>query len=87
MVDTEFIINVIGWIGALSLLAAYLLISRGKTHGKSNLYQGLNMIGSTGFIVNSYYFGAMPSVALNVIWLLIGITSIINYRKSGDLKK
>ncbi len=74
--DMEFFINVIGWIGALSLLSAYILMSRGKIHGRSYLYQGLNVIGSLGFIVNSGYFGAIPSVGLNVIWLVIGMVTI-----------
>lgn len=76
MDNIEFIVNIIGWIGAVSLLASYFLISNGKVHGKSYLYQFLNFIGSIGFIVNSYYFGAMPSVALNVIWLFIAIFTV-----------
>lgn len=74
--STIFLVNIIGWIGALSLLAAYLLVSRGKIPGRSYLYQGLNIIGSLGFIINSGYFGAIPSVGLNTIWLLIGIVTI-----------
>ncbi|MBT5185760.1 MAG: hypothetical protein HOH19_01785 [Kordiimonadaceae bacterium] len=84
----ELIVNIIGWIGAASLLTGYLLISSGKIVGKSYAYQGLNLLGSFGFIVNSYYFGAIPSVALNVIWLFIGIFTVIimkrNKRKLKD---
>ena len=76
MESQELIINIIGWIGALSLLCAYILVSMKITHGSSILYQLLNVIGSIGFIINSYYFGAMPSVGLNSIWLLIGIFTI-----------
>ncbi|MBL4602853.1 MAG: hypothetical protein JKY84_08910 [Emcibacteraceae bacterium] len=77
----ELIVNIIGWIGALSLLVAYLLISSGKTHGKTYLYQSLNLIGSGGFIINSYYYGALPSVALNIIWMIIGIYTILKLLK------
>lgn len=76
MEETNIIINIIGWIGASSLLTSYLLISNGKTHGKSRLYQSLNLLGSTGLIINSYYYGAMPSVILNVIWVFIGIRTL-----------
>ncbi|MBT5765234.1 MAG: hypothetical protein HOI58_00095 [Kordiimonadaceae bacterium] len=76
METQELIINIIGWIGALSLLCGYLLVLLNITHGKSVLYQLLNVIGSIGFIINSYYFGAMPSVGLNLIWLLIGTITI-----------
>lgn len=83
MDSMELIINIIGWVGALSLLTAYLLISNGKILGKSYRYQTFNLIGSIGFIVNSYYFGAMPSVALNVIWLFIGIYTITKTFKAS----
>lgn len=83
--SVELCINIIGWAGALALLIAYLLISSGKTHGKSYLYQGLNIFGCIGFIINSGYFGALPSVGLNVIWLGIGLyTTIQIFKKSGE---
>ena len=87
MANIEFIVNVIGWGGAVCLLLAYVLISSGRTHGKSYLYQGINMLGSAGFIVNSYYFGAIPSVALNFTWLLIGTTTILKFSKTRSLEK
>ncbi len=84
----EMIINIVGWIGAVSLLVGYLLVSNGKLHGKSYTYQALNMIGSGGFIINSYYFGAMPSVGLNIIWMIIGVhTVFILFRKNRSTKK
>lgn len=76
MNETKLLVDIIGWIGAGSLLLAYLLISTNRVIGKSYLYQGLNLLGSFGFIVNSYCYGALPSVALNVIWLLIGLYTI-----------
>ncbi len=77
--DTGFIelaMETIGWIGAVSLLSAYYLISNGKLDGKSILYQGLNLIGSLGILINSYYHNALPPVVLNIIWSSIGIYSL-----------
>jgi hypothetical protein len=54
------------------ILAAYLFLSMGKLTGQSALYQGINVAGAAGFIVNGWYHGAIPSAALNVIWMLIG---------------
>ena len=70
--------DIVGWVGAGSLLCAYLLISNGKTVGKSYLYQGLNTAGSLGLVLNSFYYGAMPSVILNVIWVMIGVYTFKN---------
>ena len=69
---TEIAVEVAGWVGASLILGAYLLLSMGKTTGQSPLYQGMNVAGAAGFIVNGWWHGAIPSAALNVVWMLIG---------------
>ena len=54
------------------ILSAYLLLSMGKLSGQSAVYQGMNVAGAAGFIVNGWWHGAVPSAALNVIWMIIG---------------
>ena len=66
----------LGWAGALLILGAYLLLSIGKVTGQSALYQGMNVAGAAGFIVNGWWHGAIPSAALNVIWMLIGAVAL-----------
>jgi hypothetical protein len=44
----------------------------GKVTGQSALYQGINVVGAAGFIVNGWWHGAIPSASLNVVWMLIG---------------
>lgn len=44
----------------------------GRLTGQSALYQSMNVIGAAGFIVNGWYHGAVPSAALNIVWMLIG---------------
>jgi len=68
----DIIIEVIGWIGALLILAAYGLLTAGKLTVKNPAYQWMNVVGAAGFIVNSGWNGAWPSAALNVIWMGIG---------------
>jgi hypothetical protein len=48
-------------------------LSAGKLDGKSLVYQGMNVVGAAGFAVNGWWHGALPSAALNVVWLLIGV--------------
>jgi hypothetical protein len=62
----------VGWAGALLILSAYLLLSMGRLTGQSTLYQGMNVAGAIGFVVNSWWHGAVPSASLNVIWAFIG---------------
>jgi hypothetical protein len=78
-------IEVIGWISAAIILVAYGLLSAGKLSGKSVVYQVMNAVGATGFVLNSGYNGAMPSAALNVIWVGIALGALLRVRatKSG----
>jgi hypothetical protein len=71
--SSNFLIDSIGWIGAISLLAAYALVSMRKLEGDSLAYQLLNMMGGAFLIVNSFHYKAFPSVAVNVVWIGIAI--------------
>ena len=75
-----------GWLGASLILLAYLLLSLGRVNGQSTLYQGMNVAGAAGFIVNGWWHGAIPSAALNVIWMMIGAIALwrISRRKKGS---
>ena len=48
------------------------MLSAGKLTAKMQAYQWMNVIGAAGFVINSAWHGAVPSAALNVIWMLIG---------------
>jgi hypothetical protein len=68
----EIAVEIAGWVGASLILGAYLLLSMGRVTGRSPLYQGMNVAGAAGFIVNGWWHGAIPSAVLNVVWMLIG---------------
>ena len=59
------------------ILSAYLLLSLEKVTGQSRLYQGMNVAGAAGFVVNGWWHGAIPSASLNVIWMLIGAVTLV----------
>ncbi|HEX8514086.1 MAG TPA: hypothetical protein VF688_13385 [Allosphingosinicella sp.] len=73
----EIAVEVAGWGGALLILSAYLLLSMEKVTGQSRLYQGMNVVGAAGFVVNGWWHGAIPSASLNVIWMLIGAVALV----------
>ena len=84
MTRIEIAVEVVGWLGASLILFAYLLLSAGKLTGQSLVYQGMNVVGAAGFIVNGWWHGALPSATLNVLWLMIGLFAsirILNRRK------
>ena len=72
MTAVELAVEVAGWAGAVLILLAYLLLSMGRVTGQSLLYQGMNIVGAAGFVINGWWHRALPSAALNVLWLLIG---------------
>ena len=81
----QLVVEAAGWAGALLILLAYLLLSTEKLSGQSLAYQGMNVVGAAGFVVNGWWHGAWPSAALNVLWLLIGaIASWRIIRKRGS---
>jgi hypothetical protein len=65
-----------GWTGALLILSAYILVSLGKVAADSVGFQLLNIVGAAGFIVNGWWHGAVPSAALNVVWMLFGAVAL-----------
>ena len=86
MTPLEIAVEVAGWAGASLILGAYLLLSMGKVTGQSLLYQGMNVVGAAGFIVNGWWHGAVPSAVLNVVWMMIGgiaLWRIAQRRKSS----
>ena len=72
MTPAQVAVEVAGWGGAVLILLAYLLLSAGRFTGQSLVYQGMNVVGAAGFVINGWWHGALPSASLNVLWLLIG---------------
>jgi len=68
--------DVIGWIGAVSLIGAYVLVSLGVVSAQDYLYQILNIIGGGGLLVLGLMRKAYPSVVTNIMWVVVGVVAI-----------
>lgn len=77
---THLLIESAGWAGAALILLSYVLLSSGRLHGQSTVYQWMNVAGSAGFVLNSSWNGAIPSAALNVVWMGIGLFTLWRIR-------
>ena len=84
--ESIFLIDVAGWVGAVSLLLAYVLVSTKRTEGDSIGYQLLNMAGGALLIINSLYYGAYPSVGVNALWIGIAIYVLGKRRAKSQLR-
>jgi hypothetical protein len=80
---TELLVEIAGWGGALLILGGYALLTAERVTSRSGLYQGMNVAGAAGFIVNGWWHGALPSAVLNVIWMGIGLAALWRMRSSS----
>ena len=77
---TVIIVNVVGWIGMACLIGAYVLVPLGRITGPGLTFQLLNLVGGGLLMVNSAYYGAWPSAALNAVWVVIGAAGLARAR-------
>jgi hypothetical protein len=87
MTLTELAVEAVGWVGAALILLGYLMVTTGKLTGQSAAFQWMNVAGAAGFIVNGWWHGALPSTALNVIWMGIGVVALwrISQRRAQSI--
>jgi hypothetical protein len=81
----DLLMEVVGWIGAVLILAGYFLLTAGRVTAKSVSYQAMNVVGALGFIANSAWNGAWPSAVLNVIWVGIGVVALARMYVRRDI--
>lgn len=74
-------IEAAGWIGAVLILGSYILVSTGRIEGRSRTFQWMNVAGAAGFVVNSGAHEAIPSTALNIVWLGVGLATLWTLRR------
>lgn len=85
---TQILVDVFGWGSAISLLAAYILISLKKLQPDGFIYQAINILGAIGLGINAFYYHAFPSVAVNVVWLFVGAVMLFRiYKKRAGRKQ
>ena len=69
-------IEIVGWVAAMLILAAYALLTAGKLTADDRAYQWMNVIGALGILINSGWNRAIPSAALNLAWAGIGLAAL-----------
>jgi hypothetical protein len=63
-------------MGAGLILLAYLLVTAERLTGRSPAFQWMNLVGAAGFVVNGLWHGAIPSAALNILWMGIALFAL-----------
>jgi hypothetical protein len=69
--------EIIGWVGVLLILLAYILTTFGAIKSQELLYGFLNFFGAIGIITSSYGKRDFQPMLLNVVWLIVAGAGII----------
>ena len=70
-------IQVSGWMGMVLIVGAYFLNSRKILDSQSRGYQFINLFGSAGVFINVFHQRAWPAVALQVVWSIIALMTLV----------
>lgn len=73
------IYDIVGWIGMILVLFAYILLSTGKIKN-GYLYQFLNLIAGVLMAIGLFPKNAWFSFSLQVIWAVVALVSIVKLK-------
>lgn len=73
----EFIIDILGWIGSVAVVAAYGLNMYQKIKSEGAVFLALNLSGGILLIVYTVFKEAYPNTFINVVWVLVAIPAVI----------
>lgn len=74
--------SVAGWVGTLSYLLAYLLLSTNKLKVSQRTYHLLNIAGALGLTCNALMLNDYPNIIVNISWALIAGWAIFNIQQT-----
>jgi hypothetical protein len=72
----DLLIEIVGWIGSVLIVGSYYLNIQGKLDSNHSKYIWANLIGGICFVINTYSHQAYPSVAVNIVWVIIALSAI-----------
>lgn len=78
----NYLIEIIGWIGAVLIVGAYFLNINGKLKSSSTVYIISNLIGGIFFTINTLVHQAYPSMIVNIIWVFIAVAALLKKEKT-----
>lgn len=80
-----FDFSIIGWVGAITFVVAYFLLSLNVISAERVLYHFLNALGGVCLVINSVFLDDTPNFFVNFIWMLIALYSIYKIIRTGSL--
>jgi len=68
--------QILGWLGAFGLLAAFFLNSRKIISSDSKTYQWVNLICALMLMANAFYINSYPFIVINAFWAMVALMTI-----------
>jgi hypothetical protein len=75
--------NVVGIAGVLLVLVAYFLLQTGRLSRDVLWYSILNALGSAMILGSLYYEVNLPSIAMELSWLIVSIYGAVRCVREG----
>lgn len=83
----DLLFEIFGWTGVFMMFLAYFLITSERITNTSGAYISLNIVGSIFVAVNAFFNSAYPSLAGNILWMMIAVYGLSRVRRSRTNKK
>ncbi|MFZ6991685.1 CBU_0592 family membrane protein [Curtobacterium sp. RRHDQ66] len=80
------IVEFLGWFGAVTVLAGYILFSTGKLPN-GPAYQLFNLVGGLAVAVNVAAHHAVPSTIVNGIWAVVAVVVLVRMARARRAAK
>ena len=75
--STQQLIEVVGWLGVVLIVMAYILLSTGVITGRSAPYQLLMLIGSASIAYEAWIKKDKQPMVLNLVFMTIAFISLL----------
>ena len=80
------IFDILGWIGAVMVVGAYALLSMKKIDS-GKIYQAMNLVAGILIVIGLLPKNAWFSFALNAVWSVIALVSLIKIFSNKSIDK
>ncbi len=77
----NYLVEIIGWVGAVLITGAYFLNINGKVKSSSAWYIVSNLLGGIFFTINTFVHHAYPSMIVNIVWVFIAVAALFKNEK------